>query len=493
MRQPSRRSIRPTLAAGAATLLVVSCLVVLLRPAAGTATGGLQFTRTWMQTLNDAGRPIAGSSPMVATLDRGGPAVLIGDRAGREYAFHLTNGSTVPGWPASSGGVAIDSTASVLGAGSAAVVFVGVGNSARPGAGGYWAINANGRQRWFVHALSSPNPRGGYAAVQSSLTLGALQTGTDVIAGAVGQEQYAIAGKTGRILTGFPWFQADSSFSTAAVADFSHRGHDTIIEGGDSTAGLAFNYRYQNGGHLRILTRLGNYHTGTPNGGLACQYNTNQVVQSSPAVGRFLAGKTPGVAFGTGTYWPGAPDTNKLLAVDTSCRLRWRASLDGATTSSPALANTFGNGKLYVVQATRKSAASGTVYVFDGATGRRMWSAAVPGGVYGGVTTADLGGGYQDIIVPTPTGVYVYDGKSGARVGTVETGIAVQSTALVSADPNGRIGITIGGYNAHNQGVVAHYQLEGSRGSRVNVPGAWPMFHHDPHLSGNAGVPIRIG
>jgi len=491
MRQPSRRSIRSTLAAVSVTSLVVGCLVVLLRPAAGTATSALQFTRTWVHTLNDAGRPIAGSSPMIATLDRGGPSVLVGDRAGFEYAFHLSNGSPVAGWPVSSGGIAIDSTASVLGSGSGAVVFVGVGNSARPGAGGYWAINANGKKRWFVHPASTPS--GGSAGVQASLTIGALQTGTDVTAGAMGQEQYAIAGLTGRVLTGFPWFQADSVFATAAVADFKHVGHDQIIEGADSTAGLAFNYRYSNGGHLRILTRLGNYRTGTANGGLACQYNTNQVVQSSPAVGRFLAGNTPGIAFGTGTYWPGASDTNKLLAIDQSCRLRWRASLDGPTTSSPAVANTFGNGKLYVVQATRKSSQSGTLYVFDGATGHRMWSAAIPGGVYGGVTTADLGGGYQDIIVPTPTGVYVYDGRSGARVGTVETGIAVQSTALITADPNGTVGITIGGYNAHNQGVVAHYQLPGSRGSRVNVYGAWPMFHHDPHLTGNAGVPIRIG
>jgi hypothetical protein len=324
------------------------------------------------------------------------------------------------------------------------------------------------------------------------MTIGALQTGADVISGSLGQEQYAMVGSTGRVLTGFPWFQADSNFSTAAVADPSHVGHDLIIEGGDSSAGLAYGYRYANGGHLRILLRLGNYRA-APHGGLRCQYNTTQVVQSSPAVGRFLAGNAVGIAVGTGTYWPGASDTNKVLAVDTACRLRWRASLDGPTVSSPALANTFGNGRLYIVQATRKSPSSGTLYVLDGATGRRMWSAAVPGGVYGGVTTADLGGGYQDIIVPTPTGVYVYDGKSGARVGTVETGIAVQSTALVTADPNGRIGITIGGYNAHNQGVVAHYQLEGSRGSRVNVPGAWPMFHHDPHLSGNAGAPIRIG
>jgi PQQ-like domain len=491
MGQPARRSFRPALAAFAATLLVAGSLVVLLQPSAGTASSGLQFAPTWIQTLNDAGRPIAGSSPMVATLDRGGPSVLIGDRAGFEYAFHLSNGSRVAGWPASAGGVAIDSTASVLGSGSGAVVFVGVGNSARPSAGAYLAINANGKKRWSVHALSSPGR--GSAGVQASLTIGALQTGKDVVAGAMGQEQYAIAGLTGRVLTGFPWFQADSSFSTAAVADVSHSGHDTIIEGGDSTAGLAFNYRYGNGGHLRILTRLGNYRTGTPNGGLACQYNSSQVVQSSPAVGRFLAANTVGIAVGTGTYWPGAADTNKLLAVDTSCRLRWRASLDGATVSSPALANTLGNGKLYVVQATRKSASSGTLYVLDGATGHRVWAAAIPGGVYGGVTTADLGRGHQDIIVPTPTGVYVYDGKTGARIGTVETGIAVQSTALVTSDPNGSVGITIGGYNAHNQGVVAHYELAGSKGSRVNVPGAWPMFHHDPHLTGNAGVPIRIG
>jgi hypothetical protein len=472
-------------------LLAAGSLVAITWPTVGSASTAMTFTRTWMHTLNDAGSPIAGSSPIVATLDGRGPSVVIGDRAGLEYAFHLSDGSLVVGWPASTGGVAIDSTASVLGSGPAAAVFVGVGNSARPSAGGYWAVNADGTTRWFVRPQAAPNPSG-FAGVQSSLAIGALQMGTDVVSGAMGQEEYAMNSATGAVLTGFPWFEADTNFATPAIADLTGAGHDEIIEGGDSTAGIAYGYRYSNGGHLRILQRLGNYLAATPSGGLLCQYNTDQVVQSSPAVGRFLASAGIGIAFGTGTYWPGASDTNKLLAVDSQCRLKWRTALDGASTSSPALANTFGDGSLYVVEATRKNPSSGTLYVLDGPTGRPMWSAPIPGGVYGGVTTADLTGrGYQDIIVPTPAGVFVFDGKTGARVATIETGIGVQSTALVTADPNGTIGVTVGGYDGHNQGVLAHYQLEGSQGSQANVAGAWPMFHHDPQLTGDAST--RLG
>ena len=68
------------------------------------------------------------------------------------------------------------------------------------------------------------------------------------------------------------------------------------MEGGDSSAGLAYGITYTPGGHLRVLG---------PGGNLICDHDTNQTVDSSPAVGNFLAGGQVGIAFGTGTYYGG--------------------------------------------------------------------------------------------------------------------------------------------------------------------------------------------
>src|SRR5580698_7725444 len=115
--------------------------------------GALPISLTWQQTLPDAGGPIAQSSPSVATLDGGGPAAVVGDRSGNVWAFHLSNGSAVGGWPAHTGGLPVDSTPSVTANGFGTDdVFVGAGNAANPGAGGYYAFASSGRQLWQQNA-----------------------------------------------------------------------------------------------------------------------------------------------------------------------------------------------------------------------------------------------------------------------------------------------------------------------------------------------------
>jgi hypothetical protein len=83
--------------------------------------------------------------------------------------------------------------------------------------------------------------------------------------------------------------------------------------GGDQTAGLGAGQTYTNGGHLRILTAQGNQ---------ICRADTNQVVDSSPAVGGFLAGGATGIVVGTGSYYPGVSDTDTLKAYNTHCASR---------------------------------------------------------------------------------------------------------------------------------------------------------------------------
>jgi len=180
-----------------------------------------------------------------------------------------------------------------------------------------------------------------------------------------------------------------------------------------------------------------------------------------------------------------------VIAIDSACHKAWAIKLDGATTSSPALADVLGNGHLQVVEGT----ANGFVYALNPMNnGKPYWCTQVPlpGKVLGGVVTADLGNGYQDVIVPTTIGAYILDGRTGRIVETIERGVGLQNSPLVTEDPNGTIGITLAGYSGNREtqhGIIEHFEIAGSNGSVVTEEGAWPEFHHDPQLTGNANAP----
>jgi hypothetical protein len=486
---------RPATVLGA---LALSISVLAASPApAPAATANpqavLTFTLKWSRTTSGQ---IVLSSPNVANLD-GAKAVVVGDRLGRVLAYHLADGSAVAGWPVSVG-APVDSTPSVaaIGTGGRDVVFVGSGNAAHPTVGGYNAINPNGTHRWFVQETnpsSDPTPHNG---VQASMSVGTLQGITAVVGPSLGQNEYVMSASSGNVLAGFPWFQADSTFTTPAIADVQGTGENMIVEGGSQSAGLAYGRTYKQGGHLRVLSQKGNYLTGNPAGGLLCDYENDQVVESSPAVGYLGGTSTVGAVFGTGTYWPGASTTNHVLAVNAAtCHVMWNHALDGATNASPALANILGTGALHAVAGTNDHQGHGSVWAFNGATGATLWKVPATGAVIGGPVTADLRNlGRQDVIVSTTNGVDVFDGKTGASLGVLPGTQyeAFQNTALVTRDPDGHIGITVAGYNHLAQGVIQHYEVSGPTVSTVNGPGWWPSFHHDPQLTGNAGTPPPI-
>ncbi len=465
-------------------LVVGVASLVPVRASAGTAAGAprVSSARQWSVSLG-SNRPIALSSPTVVTLDGDGPSVVVGDRAGYVDAYHLRDGSRVAGWPAKTG-APVDSTPSVAKSGSAAVVFVGSGNAGDPDAGGYFAYHANGAVLW--HRVAARTPTSSAASgVQASMAVGTLQASYDVVAGDLGQELYEMAGSSGAVRSGFPWFQADSNFSTPAIANVGY-GHNDIVVGGASTAGNAFNHQYTNGGHIRILAPTGHGSASSPAAaGLVCELDTNQEVDSSPAVGRFLSGGGIGIVAGTGTYWSGASQTDFLIAMNPRCGVVWHDTLDSGTGTSPALVDALGNNGLQIAQTTL----AGSVYLLNGATGKAIWHVKLPGQIYGGASSVDLGGGYQDVVVGTTSGVYLLDGRTGSTVTTIETGVGTQNTPLVTADPDGRVGITVAGYGSGNVGSITHYEIAGSTGSRVGEAGSWPQFHHDPQLTGVGTIP----
>ncbi|HET6965071.1 MAG TPA: hypothetical protein VFH58_09900 [Acidimicrobiales bacterium] len=454
--------------------------------AAAPALDASSFQLQWSQGpfASDQYGPIAESSPTVATLDGGGPSAVVGDRSGYLYAFHLSDGSAVTGWPKRVG-APIDSTPSVrpMGPGLADQVLVGSGNAFVPTAGGYNSYGPDSTTNWYRRPVDPPSDYSPSPGVQASLTVTNLQGRPSVFAASLGQVSYSLSADGGQTLRGWPFFTADSTFSTAAAADLYGTGRNELVVGGASTAGQGLGQRYPQGGHLRILN---------PDGGLICHYDTTQEVDSSPAVGTFLPGAATGIVVGTGSYWPNAGDTDTLQAFDTHCRRIWSDRLDGVTSSSPALADVNGDGRLEAVEGT-DNGSGGSVWIINPADGQVLRGPiAVTGRVIGSVVTADLTGqGHQDLIVPTTLGTDVIDGLSGATVAVLSQG-GYQNSPLVTRDPNGAVGITIAGYNGSNEGVIFHYEVTGSNGAAAVGPASWPMFHHDPQLTGvSSYLPLR--
>jgi hypothetical protein len=517
--------------------LVAVGVVAFATPAPGVVPT-VALTQTWFQPLNDAPCGVAMASPVEATLDGSGPSVEVGDRSGHLYAFHIapTSAPQTPsapaGWTTGTGalvgpgqgcgirgndggtalpatgvnGIAvagnppIDSTASVLTNNGTTNLFFGAGTAFESTTGGYYAVGANGAILWN-QVVQNPPGSGAGVGVQASLSIGQSNGNRFVNAGALGQETYSLNTANGVPVAGWPRFTADSVFSTAAVGDLYGTGHSEIVAGGASTTGIAFGTHYQNGGHLRIYN---------DHGGLICAADTTEEVDSSPAVGPILSGGLWGIAVGTGSFYGGS-DQNTVKAFDPRCHQVWSATLDGTTGGSPALADVLGNGQLAVVEGTNQGIGGGSVWALNGATGATIWHTHTIGAVIGSVTTADLAGnGTQDVIVPTTGGLEILDGATGTKVAHVDDGsssggecagcvFGFQNAPLVTADPDGHIGITVAGYfaiagstNGDVQGMVQHFSVTGSNGARVGGSRGWPQFHHDPSLTGFTGAPSSL-
>ncbi len=159
----------------------------------------------WTQTLNDAGGPIAESSPNVATL-AGGPAVVVGDRAGHVYAFNLASGAGVPGWPVSTGGVPVDSTPSVADTAGNGLdsVFVGEGNAATPTSGGYLGITPQGTTSGSPTCRTRPPTRRRPRPCRHRWRWATSSGGTDVVAGSLGEVGQAMNAANGAMLAWLP-------------------------------------------------------------------------------------------------------------------------------------------------------------------------------------------------------------------------------------------------------------------------------------------------
>ena len=128
---------------------------------------------------------------------------------------------------------------------------------------------------------------------------------------------------------------------------------------------------------------------------------------------------------------------------------------------------------------TRAPAGPGSVWVLNAATGRTIWKRTDIGRVIGSVVTADLTGqGYDDVDRPDRQRRLRPRRTDGARASPLSAPTSVSRTApLVTADPNGTIGITLAGYvisgmSSAGVGEIDHYEITGSEraaGRRLRV------------------------
>jgi len=465
---------------------------------AASPSGGSPASRpvtprlVWERDL--PGVTIRESSPVVANLGRS--AVVVGALDGRLYAFTMSDGRTVTGWPAQTNAPINSSPAAadVAGVGMDQV-FVGSGTAdhGQCSGGGVWSFAASGGVRW-AHAGFDPNCTSAREPFHSSPTIGnTVPDGTaKVVIGALGLNDWSLSATGGGLVRGWPIYTDDTSFSTAALANVAGEGAPIAIIGGDASPGgpevdaalgMPLNWR---GGLVRAV-----------NGGgkVLWQFFTDDMVRSSPAVGDISGNGQVSVVFGTGDYWyhqPGsAHDSTKVFALTTDGQLRWSRDLRGVTLGSPALADVDGDGVADVVIGTAEGPDPGKIWVLDG-SGRPLphWAGHPSGGgeVIGGITTADLNGdGAQDLLVPTGRGVYAYDGRTGALLFVLDRdGLIAQNSPLVTQDAPGLVGITVAGTTPGGEGVVQHWTV---RVPSARVSLGWPMFHHDARHTGNVVPP----
>ena len=472
-------SPRRRVAAGAAVAAAVGTLLGVGAPAARAAASPLTLKLVWSKDL--PGVQFRASSPAPALLDAAGPAMVVGGLDGRVHAYHLADGSAVPGWPVQLD-KPVDSSPAVAPVDGSGYddVYVGSGTYDSGVGGGYWGLSHTGGL--VLHHVGS-DPNQAAEPVFSAPAVANLDCTShpDVVAGALGQEEYTLDATNGSVLTGWPLFTYDTVFSSPAVADVA--GQRLVFEGGDMTA--------IGGGVLRAMNGAGR---------VVWTDMFDDVITSSPAIGDVTGTGRPSLAVGAGFYFNNSAhpttDSTRLFLIDPATgATEWSRDLGGFTRPSPAMGDLEGTGRADIVEATHGSPTDpnhGEIWALDG-SGNPLpgWPRATPpgvGAVIGGVATADLTGqGYDDVLVPTGDGLYIYDGRSGALAASVAVNrIGMQSTPLVTVDPNGTLGITISGANTTTgHGVIFHYEVTGGRIG----PDSWPMFHHDPARTGSLTVP----
>jgi hypothetical protein len=359
--------------------------------------------------------------------------------------------------------------------------------------GGVVAYRGDGSVLWRWVAPDRFTPGGrpnGYGdGVYSSPAIGDVDGDgwNDVVFGGWDHYVWALDGRTGRPLPGFPFENTDTVFSSPALYDINGDGSYEIVIGGDQTHNPAVPGTY-NGGVLRALKA---------GGGRVVQLwrvNVPDIVASSPAIGDINGDGRVEAVFGSGGYW-NPPDNRRVWAVHVdngSLVPGWPQGTDAMVFGSPAIGDVVpgDGGRPEVVVGDVR----GNLYAWRG-NGSLAWKSNPGDGddaFYGGPSIADLDGdGDQDVAIGYGFGgALVVRGHDGARIRRVVGGPwASEATPLV-ADFGGSVGrrLVVTGWDPRvadfRTGGVTAFELAPSTAAPH-----WPMFRKDArHLGGPDSV-----
>ena len=298
------------------------------------------------------------------------------------------------------------------------------------------------------------------------------------------------------MLPGFPWFQADSNFTTPALGDVYGNGRTDIVEGGDSSAGSAYGTTY------------------TTAATSACSAPPATPASANPAAAS-CASTTP-----TRPCSPRRPSVSPRRR-GVGHRLRHRRHLQRRL--APPTTSSSRRRPLQRPAGSRSSTApppAAPPWPTCSATASSRWSRAP------GWDRADRSG--PSTGPPGATDLAHGHGRAGHRLGRhrrshrrrvpgrhrAHHGRARRSSTASPAHwwprsarararpsrtrrwspttPTGPSASPSPATTRATRASSSTTRWTGRNGATVNESGAWPMFHHDPQLTGNAGLPSPV-
>lgn len=502
-----------SLAASTALALIASVLF------ASPAAAGAPYDKNWALLIDGWNRS---SSVVIADID-GDPAneIVVGHQDGKLRAYE---GDGTLKWAtdavpslngdcaAQSGASAIDSSPAVADIDEDGIpeVIVGVGSTwASSQNGGVVVFNgATGAKEWGTDVgrdtgnvwANTGNLDGWCEGVFATPAIGDVDGDghLDIVFAAFDFYIWAVD-RNGTPLSGFPFNNDDSVWSSAALYDIDGDDDMEIFIGGDTTPGGYYDHL---GGVFRALDW-------TP-GGVVNLWNAeaNEVFHSSPAIGDINGDGRPEAIVGTGNNWhtecgnghhqcgPGdGSDHNKVFAFhlhDGSTVPGFPVSAGDTIIASPALGDVDNDGLLEVVVGS----ADHWVYAWNG-DGSQAWKVRPDflhlgtGRMQAPPIIADLDGdGDQDVAIGGDDGLALLNGANGANL---EQGLIWQermgfSWSMESAPAvgviDGKRHIVFTAFDTPGVRTrLAAYELPNS-----SAEDDWPMFRRDALRNGAADV-----